>query len=193
MDLRTRESAPWLLRWNQKGSNPTEQQQKRNWSVLFLDKGGLWRCLQGPDSWHRRANGSFLCVPERGTEVAGRIGRPEEASQTGQKECKMTHRNWGSEPGGTGDFQLMPVEKGLLTRERLMGTQMLQQVPAWTSDAYDHGKPGPDACFYDVLALCKCPLELYKQPVPWVDWASLKWGIIKLTTISATGRIGSSG
>lgn len=45
-----------------------------------------------------------------------------------------------------------------MIRERLMGTQMLQQVPAWTNDADNHGKPGPDASFYYNLAFCKHPL-----------------------------------
>lgn len=55
-----------------------------------------------------------------------------------------------------------------------MGIQKLQQMPAQTNDANDCGKPGPDASFCNVLVLCKCILELYKQPKSQIDEAFLK-------------------
>lgn len=70
-----------------------------------------------------------MCIRESGSEVSERISKPEEALKTGQRECKMTHKDEWTEPSGTGDFQLMPMGKELITREKLMGTQRLQLRP----------------------------------------------------------------
>lgn len=93
--------------------------------MLFLDKGTYGSRSEFPVvlDWHRRANGGFLCIRESGSEVSERISKPEEALKTGQRECKMTHKDEWTEPSGTGDFQSMPVGK------ELMGTQRLQLRP----------------------------------------------------------------
>lgn len=97
----------------------------------FQTKGTYGSCSEFPvvPDWRRRANGGFLCIRESSSEVSERSSKPEEALKTGHRKCKMTHEDEWTEPSGMGDFQSMPVGKELVTREKLMGTQMLQLRP----------------------------------------------------------------
>lgn len=130
--------------------------------MLFLDKGGLRSRSEFPvaSDGHRRANGGSLCVPERGPEAG-------EDLQTGQKFANRTKR-MQDDPQGlmarpTWDWGLSVDASGERVDDQ-RETDGNTGAPAWTSDAHDSGKPEPNTFFCDILALCKCPLELYKQP-----------------------------
>lgn len=100
------------------------------------------------------------CVSLRGDQKQERLGRPEKfAKRTKRMQddpqglmARLT-RDWGLSVDASG-------ERVDDQRE----TDGNTGAPAWTSDAHDHGKPEPNAFFCDILALCKCPLELHKQP-----------------------------
>ena len=134
----------------------------------------------------------FLVCPLEGHGSSWEYWQIEEAFKTGQGKWKMTSKDGWPEPNGSKGFQMMPVGKQLMIKRETDGNIDFQQVPAWTNDANDHGKPGPDTSLYSVLPQCKCTLELSNQAKSWIDKAFPKWIIIMLTTVSATGRIGSS-
>ena len=102
----------------------------------------------------------FLMCSLEGHGSSWEYWQTEEALKTGQGKWKMTSKDWWPAPDGSKDFQLMPGGKGLMIKRETDGNIDFQQVPAWTNDANDHGKPGPDTSLYSVLPQCKCTLEL---------------------------------
>lgn len=60
----------------------------------------------------------------------------------------------------------MPVGKGLMIKRQTDGNVDAPGGASMDPYANDHGEPEPDAPFYNVLALCKCTLQLYEQPKP---------------------------